>query len=67
MTPDQDRDKINMMFEDTGVGRRAANILDAAVLQLQARLCYTKAEALAAARKHFGVKRKRQTGAEADA
>jgi len=60
MNPDQDRDKINVLFEDTGVHERAANILNAALAQLQARLCYTREEAKAAMRAHVSDPRKRR-------
>jgi hypothetical protein len=64
MTPEQDRDKISVLFEDTGVHERAANILNAALAQLQARLCYTREEAKAAMRAHVSAPRKRRQRSE---
>lgn len=59
MTPDQQRDKLDLVMSAQDVDKRVASIFANAVNVVMARYCYTESEAKAAARAYFGVKHKR--------
>lgn len=59
MTPDQQRDKLDLVMSKRDVDKRIANIFEGAVNAVMARYCYTESEARAAARAYFGPKRSR--------
>lgn len=61
MTPDQQRDKLDLIMSERDVDRRVASIFDGAVNVVMARFLYTEEEAKMAARAHFNAKPKRKS------
>ena len=68
-TPDNARDKIELLHAERDVDERVAGIFDQAVGVVMARFCYSREEAEAAGRIHFaaGKPRKRPRKIQAEA
>lgn len=56
MTPEQARDKLDLLHERRGVHERVASVFEHAVGIIMARHCYTREEAEDAGRAYFAVR-----------